>query len=1026
MPPFGAGDVAGGPFDRSRAGMVWCPIVKPETRRRASQRRRQTAAGRLLLLLTIAATAGRLPGLDPARSMTQYVLRAWNTQDGLPVDSVQAVLQTRDGYMWIGTQGGLARFNGVSFRVYDGKNTPELRNSSIQCLCEGRDGALWIGTENGLIRFAADRFQVIPYQDGASSRPVFSLLADSRGVVWVGTDQGLDCLSQGRLAPVHRISRHHTGRVCALYEDRTGSLWIGSFESGLIRLREEAVTVWTTAEGLASSKVRALCEDGRGGLWVGSDGGLDLVTGGRVAPRPAARGLPPVMVRSLLRDRDGNTWIGTDGDGVHRLAGGRATALTVASGLTSNSVVALAEDREGSLWMGTGGGGLNQLKNGRFTTYTRREGLCSDHVRTIVQDHRGHIWFATDGGLNQLRGGALSSRPLPPGLGTSFISALFADPRGGLWLGLVGHGMARLDGRRLVDVPLGKGSFVHAITEDHNGDLWVGTENGLRRYHDGRVTVYTRRDGLAGDIVRAVHEDRSCRLWVATLNGLSRMQEGGFTTLGAVDGLESHLVMAIHEDDEGTLWFGTWGGGLARFSEGQFRSFRTHDGLFEDMILSVLEDGQGNLWMGSNKGIGRVRKREFTDIMSGTRQKLHCTVFGIADGMRSPECEGGITPAACRSRDGALWFATVNGAVRIDPGRIEPDRVPPPVRIERIVVDGRPVDGVGRLTLAPGPHRIEFEYVGLSYVQPEKLRFRYRLAGFDSDWVEAGPQRSAAYTNVPPGDYTFRVIAGTSDGFWNRAGASASLALQPHFYQRRLFVAGSVLFLMLGAVALHRLRIRSLKVRQRQLTRLVDQRTHDLQQAMDELERRSLTDPLTQLPNRRHFELLLAQEWRRCLREKQPLSLFMVDVDFFKPYNDTYGHAQGDKCLREVAAAIHRSTSRGGDFVARLGGEEFVVVLPNTPPTGAEKMAERVRGAVQGLGLAHRASASAPCVTISVGVATMVPESGTPDDVLVQRADQALYQAKAGGRNRVCCAGSGGFRSPVAGADAPGSPAAAP
>jgi diguanylate cyclase (GGDEF)-like protein len=380
--------------------------------------------------------------------------------------------------------------------------------------------------------------------------------------------------------------------------------------------------------------------------------------------------------------------------------------------------------------------------------------------------------------------------------------------------------------------------------------------------------------------------------------------------------------------------------------------------------------------------------------------------------MGSSECNGGVQPCGWSTRGGWLCIATVRGLAVLDPGAIRLNRRPPPVVIEQMISDGRPVSFSPGLGLSPGRHRVEFRFTALSLVAPEKELFRYRLEGYDSNWVDAGTHREAVYTGLPPGRYTFRVIACNNDGIWNKQGASFSFVQLPHFYQTWWFLLLAVLLAsaaIFGAVAL---RLRASRHREAGLTRLVDERTalladrsRQLESANRKLRELSNRDVLTGVANRRRFETVLDAEWRRAARMTLPLSILMADIDHFKPYNDAYGHQRGDDCLKRVAEAMSRGLQRAGDLLARYGGEEFVVILPGHTLDQAASVAERLRKVVEDLRIPTSVSGVAPSVTISVGVASAVPREKETSESLVAAADEALYRAKREGRNRVLTAG---------------------
>jgi signal transduction histidine kinase/ligand-binding sensor domain-containing protein/CheY-like chemotaxis protein len=774
--------------------------------------------------------------LDPHKAITQYGHDVWEVKDGLPQNSVQAILQSRDGYLWLGTQEGLVRFDGVRFRVYDKRNTPGILHNSIQCLLEDRDGAVWFGTfVGGLTRLKGDRATSVTTREGLSSDQVWSLFGDDDGTVWVGTNAGLNRLKDGRITVYHTQDGLTDDQIWAIAKTTDGSLWFGTHRGGLNRLKDGRFSSYTTKDGLSNDQVRALYPDADGSLWIGTyGGGVDHFKDGAVSRHYAVKdGLASALVSSILRDRDANLWIATS-EGISRLTQDRLTSYTTRQGLSNGIAGRLYEDREGSLWIGTNGGGLNRFHDGAFTNYGTAEGLSHDLARTILEDRQGALWVATDSGLNRLQNGRWTQFTTRDGLVDNQVFSLHEGRDGSLWIGTHGGGLNRLKDGRLTSYTTRQGlsnPIVRSIVEDQQGDVWIGTDSGLNRLRDGRFTVYTTKDGLSNDRVFVIHEDRSGALWLGTGGGLTRLKDGVFTPFTAREGLSSLVVFAIYEDREGTLWFGTDGGGLDRLKDGKLTAITTKAGLFDDLIVQILEDKAGSLWLTSNRGVSRVSKRDLDDFAQGRRQTVEVANFGVSDGMKSGECHGGSQPAGWRSRDGRLWFPTLKGAVVVDPRRLAAAAGPlPPVVLEELRVDGRPFETPPQLTFSPGAESFELHYTALSFRDPLRISFRYRLEGFDRDWVEAGPRRTAYYTHLPPGRYVFQVSACTHDGACNNSGAGLAFRVRPRVYQTWWFPVLTVLGAVLVGLASHRVRVHRLQMRERALMALVEARTHELRE----------------------------------------------------------------------------------------------------------------------------------------------------------------------------------------------------
>jgi signal transduction histidine kinase/ligand-binding sensor domain-containing protein/CheY-like chemotaxis protein len=768
---------------------------------------------------------------NPRNAITQYSQRVWKTEDGLPQNSVNAILQTKDGYIWLGTQEGLVRFDGVRFTVFDKRNTPELATNHITSLLERHDGTLCVGTNRGLLTLKDGKFTFYGPQDGLTEEMIWSLCEDSAGNLWVGTHGGgLNQFRDGRFVSAGLPNM----TIWSIDEGLDRSLWIGTNGAGLVRLKENQFSFYTTENGLADNLIWSVMSDRRGEIWVGTNRGLNLIRDGKVsATFTTDQGLSSNVVKAVFRDHDGCIWIGTDGGGLNRLRGGVFEVLTTRGGLSVDVVLSICEDREGNMWIGTYGGGLNQLREGNFTAYTTKEGLSHDMVWTVYQSRDGSMWIGTNGGLNRLKDGKFTTYTTRDGLTSDVVRAIHEGRTGDIWVGTNG-GLNRIRNSKITRYTTVQGlahDIVRAIHQDRNGSLWIGTRGGgLSRLDGNKFRTYTTADGLSSNAIWSIFESRDGTLWFGTNHGLSRYKDGKFSAYTSQDGLSNGIVMPVYEDDEGTLWVGSYGAGLNRFKDGKFTTYNSSIGLFDDVVYSLVEDQHGNLWMSCNNGIFYVNKRQLNDYADGKRSSISSVSFGKSDGMGNAECNGGSHPTVLRSHDGRLWFPTINGVSVVDPASIKMNLQPPPVTIETAIIDKARIPVQSLIEVSAGRGEFEFHYAGLSFAAPQKMRFKYRLVGFDTDWIDAGTRRVAYYTNMPPGAYTFEVIASNNDGVWNERGATFQFYLKPHFYQTYWFYAFGLMFLVLVGTAAYRLRVRGLRKREKELALRVTERTKELQQ----------------------------------------------------------------------------------------------------------------------------------------------------------------------------------------------------
>ena len=800
--------------------------------------------------------------LDPLKPIGQYMRTVWETSSGLPQNSVQAVLQTRDGYIWLGTEEGLVRFDGQRFEVFNRDNTPELPGKDVKALFEAPDGSLWIGMVGGLARLKDGKFTGYSLAHGLSHDWISEVAGDRAGNIWLGTFGG------GVLRFKNGVSTAFTSRdglpdnyAWAVRETRDGSIWIGT-NGGLTRMTGDSLVTYTTRDGLPDNHVNALCEDRDGSLWIGTDKGLVRSRGGTFETYTTRDGLSNDVVLALYQDAGGSLWIATNG-GVSRRSGGKFDQLSAKEGLNHNSVGALAGDREGNLWIGTNGGGVTKMTERSFSTLSRQDGLSNDIARTVLEGRDGTLWIGTQGGgLNRVKDGrVVSVYTVRDGLPGETVTALLERADGSIWIGTTA-GLARLHQGRIsiVRADQFQTHSIRAIYEGRDGALWVGTSGGgLKIIRDGHATVWDAKAGLS-DVVRSIYEDPAGMIWVGSDAGLSRYVNGRFETFGTAQGVFRKGVMTISGDADGTIWAGTYGDGLYRYKDGKFAHFTTANGLFDDVVFQIVDDTQGNLWMTCNRGVFRVAKKALRDLADGRTSRITSDAFGVSDGMRASECNGNAQPAGFRGHDGTLWFPTIKGVVSVHPARLVVNALAPPVMIDRLRVNRQAVELSGGVRLPPGHNDLEFRYTALSFVAPDKVQFKYRLVDFDHEWIDAGSRREAYYTNIPPGSYRFQVVAQNNDGVWNTQGSELAVRLDPYFYQTKLFQGALGAVLLLGSSGLFRLRVRNIRQRARELETIVEDRTRALRDEVSE--RRRAEDDLrrakddAELANRAKSEFL--------------------------------------------------------------------------------------------------------------------------------------------------------------------------
>ncbi len=775
--------------------------------------RKRTVRRVLLLAVLLCGFATlRAFGLEPGKTLVQYVLRTWNSEQGLPQNSIRAMLQTRDGLLWIGTRGGLARFDGASFVVYKAGAPNSIPGEAVTGLAEDRDGSLWISSNGGLTRDRDGHFQTYSSRDGLPATSIWRIARDPAGGVWAVTWHSELFHFDGR-----RVRRYTSGiparpeEVNALLDDSRGTLWVATFD-GLFALgREGGFRHFTRKDGVAGDRVYALALDRQQQLWAAGDGGLTRQTGNRFVSFPI-RGLPTATLLAFDPNReDGAIWTGSTGKGVFRVGARGVQRLGAAQGLTSAEVYGLYFSRDGSLWLGAVNG-LNQLSDGAVTTYSSGEGLPPSTIDLQrAQGPGGELWFGAGDRLFEVRDGALvpvaaadrrrmeRDTPHAPVATPLWVRSNDRGSRGLVFTDSLGRGVLS-DGalhRALPRIPWGS---VGTLLIARDGTIWAaGSEIGIVAYPPhGAPRAYTMANGLYDNNVGALAEDAAGDIWAGTLSGLNRIRHGTVTRV-----VSCTRVTSIDPSADGTLWAGSDSGLIfVPLAPKPVRIFAQGDGLPTGFIEGVVQDREGRLWLGTQQGIVRIDKAA---LLGGSRAPNVSVVFGIGDGFRSAQ----LRPNSIfRSSHGDIWFVTLDELAVIDPRGARP-RPLAPTLVDQVDIDDKPavLAPVASLTVPPGRHRLRIRYTLPEFQIPSRIHFRYRLEGWDKDWIQGSAIREATYTGIPPGRYTFRVAHSDGYGNWSPEESGLPVRVTPHFYQTGWFLTLLALFSAACISQLHRLRV---------------------------------------------------------------------------------------------------------------------------------------------------------------------------------------------------------------------------
>jgi len=727
-----------------------------------------------------------------------YNTRLWQMEDGLPNNTVQAIAQTRDGYLWVGTREGLTRFDGIKFQSVD--LIPEHASLSISSLHQSRDGSLFIGTDiSGLFRLAGGRVERCKGPGGALNYDVQEIHESGDGAIWITSSGEALRWADGKMERRAKLRRMQQG-LCvdtngavwtiggaltrldlasptnfaprsgslsfsarSLYCDPKGVFWMGDGDN-LVRLKNGVLTNFRKPDG-PSGYVSVIFQNSAGELWVGSYLGLRRFVNEKFINQ-SEPDAPQYRIYAIFEDRERNLWVGSE-EGLLRLTPKIFKTITKKDGLTVNTVASVCASQDGSVWMSPWGFGLNHWVDGKITVLSETNGLSSNYIMAMAEGRDGSLWAGADNGgaLNRIKDGQITTFGQHQGFAVSRSTA------------------------------------TTALYEDERRVLWIGSRELLQCWDENHFSRFTTNDGLSHQKINAICGGAGGVVWIGTEGGLTRWRDGQFENLSATNTRLQVLILSLHEDAGGSLWIGTKGNGLLKLKRGAVQAFTSAQGLFSDAIYSILEDGHTNLWLNSSRGIFRLNKNQLEAVANGQRATITSISYGKADGILSSGQYKEVTqPSACQSADGRLWFRTTQGVAVVNPNEIIQNTLPPSVVIQAVIADKHLMGASAsqfevdkKIVIPPGRGELEVHYEALSFRSPEKNQFRYKLEGADLNWTDAGTRRVAFYNNLRPGHYRFQVMACNNDGVWSDASTSVDLKVQPHFWQTWWFLSLVVL-----------------------------------------------------------------------------------------------------------------------------------------------------------------------------------------------------------------------------------------
>lgn len=792
----------------------------------------RTATLSALVLLSALAPNSAL-ALAPARQLSQYVRQVFQIADGLPQSSVYSTIQDAEGFLWVGTQEGLARFDGREFRVFDRRSNPKLERTLVHTLALDPAGALWIGSEGGLFRFQGGNLESVPFSQVDSNQTINGLLLSSPNNLWVSTNEGLFRILQNRVVPFLRGADSQRLAVGKLVQDATGRIWAGS-NRGLFYVEGDHLHKYPFGNARNEGRVIGLELAPDGSLWFAAPGGIGRVREGRLEYPLDLPEIPPESVHCIHVDPMGTAWLGTD-NGLFRVVGRQVANLNLDNGLPANLVLSIQTDRDGNLWVGTDGGGLVRLSDGPIIPWGPPEKLAAKDLFSIAEDRDGALWIATSESkvirFFQGQSQVFTKKNGLPDLPFSIVTPDLSSGR--IWLaGVRQTVLCRWEANNCEVLgqngELGGGG-IGSLLARPNGDLLVGTTEGkLFLVSEGKVRPIPGPP-IPFPGISALAEQRDGTLWIGAYeNGLYRIKEVGKPGFEPVPGLTSLRIGALYLDEQESAWIGTTDGKLLRVKNNQITDLGSIVALPSNMVLAILSDPEGWIWFSTNRGLMRIKAQEVEEYAAGRTREIHFSSYDLEDGLRSIECNGGLVPSAIRTRTNRLLFPTLQGIAEIDWRRADRAFPAVPAFLDGVLIDRRPIDITDGIQIPPGAREVEFHFGGIQLTTPGKLRFRYKLEGFDLDWVDARTRREAFYTNLPPGKLHFRVQARVDQGPWEGREASFRFTLEPHFYETRPFF-----FLVGGTIAAltftgYRIRVRAFRRTRKMLELRIKERTAEV------------------------------------------------------------------------------------------------------------------------------------------------------------------------------------------------------
>lgn len=775
-------------------------------------------------------------GLDPNKLVTQYRLKSWTIDNGLPSDAISSIMQTKKGYIWIATYSGVVKFDGINFTTYSSSNNKALNTEAIKVICEDQQGIIWIGTQKGIALYSENSLYQNKKLNAISSANIESIFVDDRNQVWIGTNaNGLYKYANDTLIHIQDFNKYSISSIYSIFEDSDGNIWIGTIKGELFKYTNDKLELCDNSN--ISQGIFSFYQDRNGLIWVGTTNGLFNIINNKLVKYPK---LNLQFTENIIEDSYGYLWISSSSEGIFRYKPkqNKIEQFSEKNGLPNNRVTKIIFDNQGSLWGSTYRKGIFQITDGKFTCYSKSEGLNSNVSTAILQYGENEYWFATENGeIDILKNGRIKKLETAIPIPSNQIKDILKDSKNNVWISTYG-GLLKIEKNKEILLNIENGfpdNTVRKTYEDTKGNIWVGTiRTGLHKIQpDGNILTFNKNNGLTTNYIMTIIQYTPEIIIAGTKKGLNFIKNDSIIKHYTMsDGLPDNMIFNIYKDQDGILWIST-NSGISRFSNGKFINYNVQSGLQNNTIFDILEDNQGYFWIPGPVGIMKIPKKQLNDYADGKIDKIEYKFFDKSDGMKSSVCLGATK--SLKDSKGNLWFLTSNGIAMINPETVITNNTFPPLYIEEIYTNDSNFNTNKQIVIPSKYKRFFIKYTALDLAFPEEIMFKYKLEPFEESWNNADNLRTISYTNIDPGTYTFKIYSSNNQGTWNDEIKSIEIKILPSLYQTLAFKIGVIFILLLTFLIWNKTRITRIKRQRNILEKQVVERTNQINQQKEEI-----------------------------------------------------------------------------------------------------------------------------------------------------------------------------------------------